>query len=89
LFPYEKENSIIQQLQNRASSHDRLDQQGQIFPLAILLVLIDTAPFPLHVAARERAQLQLANLKLIGRQFLYIIISKTLGRVAHLHIFKY
>jgi hypothetical protein len=41
LFPYKKENSIIQQLQNRASSHDRLNQQGQIVPLAILLVLID------------------------------------------------
>ncbi len=46
LFPYKQENSIIQQLQNRASSHDRLDQQGQIVPLAILLVLIDTAPLP-------------------------------------------
>jgi hypothetical protein len=46
LFPYKKENSIIQQLQNKASSHDRLDQQGQIVPLAILLVLIDTAPLP-------------------------------------------
>jgi hypothetical protein len=46
LIPYKKENSIIKQLQNRASSHDRLDQQGQIVPLAILLVLIDTAPLP-------------------------------------------
>jgi hypothetical protein len=33
-------------MQDRASSCDRLDQQGQIVPLAILLVLIDTDPLP-------------------------------------------
>ncbi len=42
-----EKNSIIQQSQNRASSHDMLEQQGQIVPLAILPVLIDTAPPPL------------------------------------------
>jgi hypothetical protein len=89
LFPYIKENSIIQQLQNRASSHDTLDQQGQIVPLVILPVPIDTAPLPSAHSARELALIQLANLKLIGRRFLYIIILKTLRKVAHLHIFKY
>jgi hypothetical protein len=34
-----KENSIIQQLQNKASSHDTIAQQGQIVPLAILPAL--------------------------------------------------
>jgi hypothetical protein len=83
LFPDIKENSIIQQLQNRASSHDTLDQQVQIVPLAILPVPIDTAPLPSAHLAPELALIQLANLKLIGRRFLYVIILKTLRKVAH------
>jgi hypothetical protein len=62
-----KENSIKQQSQNRVSSHDMLDKQEQIVILAILLVLIDTGPLPSAPSAWELAQIQLANLKLIGQ----------------------
>jgi hypothetical protein len=89
LFPYKEKNSIKQELQNRASSHDALGQQGQIVPLAILPVPIDTAPLPSPRLAPELALIQLTNLKFISQRFLYIIILKTLRKVAYLHIVTY